>query len=74
MILTLTASIMYWSLQRPSEDSEPAAEETTSQKSPSDGEDGSSIADGVSNLTVDDTASETSQAEILENGNSPNGE
>uniref|UniRef100_A0A1D1YW34 Fimbrin-like protein 2 n=1 Tax=Anthurium amnicola TaxID=1678845 RepID=A0A1D1YW34_9ARAE len=73
MILTLTASIMYWSLQQPSENAEPTAEETISQKNPSDGEDGSSV-DGVSHLSIDDTASDTSQVDVLENGNVPNGE
>lgn len=67
MILTLTASIMYWSLQRGVESSEPSesealAEDFASQFAPSDGE-GSVVADGVSNLAIEDTAtSDTSQA------------
>lgn len=63
MILTLTASIMYWSLERQrAEDSEQSSvEDASSQKAPSsDGEDGSIAADSMSNLTVDDAASDTS--------------
>lgn len=72
MILTLTASIMYWSLQQTSDDSQrfdASTEDTNSQKAQSDlsttsdSEDGSVIADSVSTLTIDDSASETSQAE-----------
>ncbi|KAG1326772.1 fimbrin-4 [Cocos nucifera] len=89
MILTLTASIMYWSLQQASEDSdrselstddassqralsELSADDAISQKSPSsDGEDGSVAAESISNLSIDDAASDTSQ---VENGNSSVGE
>lgn len=46
MILTLTASIMYWSLQQPSKESEQAAAE----KPPSDREDGETATDGGSEL------------------------
>nr|CAD1831379.1 unnamed protein product [Ananas comosus var. bracteatus] len=72
MILTLTASIMYWSLQQTSDDSQrfdASTEDTNSQKAQSDlsttsdSEDGSVVADSVSTLTIDDSASETSQAE-----------
>ncbi|CAA7407204.1 unnamed protein product [Spirodela intermedia] len=63
MILTLTASIMFWSLQQPSEDSEPSApEEAVPQRvvTPSDGgEDDGSLTDGLSNPNIgDDISSE----------------
>lgn len=59
MILTLTASIMYWSLQQQSsEECEPPkiSEDAASQKASSDdGEDSSSITtDSFSNLTMDE--------------------
>lgn len=62
MILTLTASIMYWSLQHQPADesaSPKPSEDATSQKASSDdGEDSSSVtADSVSNLTIDDDIS-----------------
>lgn len=68
MILILTASIMYWSLQQPSEESESSeisTEDSASLKAPSeDGEECSSVAtDSFSNLTMDDAASVTSQAD-----------
>ncbi|XP_008777493.1 fimbrin-5-like [Phoenix dactylifera] len=79
MILTLTASIMYWSLKQPATNSEapsetaepgavsePSTEDAASEKSPSDKEDESVVADNISNLSVDDAASDTSQ---IENGN-----
>ncbi|KAG1327304.1 Fimbrin-5 [Cocos nucifera] len=79
MILTLTASIMYWSLQQPGANSEapsetpepaavsePSTEDPASEKSPSDKEDESVVADNISNLSVDDAASDISQ---IENGN-----
>lgn len=53
MILTLTASIMYWSLQQPAENSE----------APLDREDEIAVANNISNLTVDDAASDASQIE-----------
>lgn len=69
MILTLTASIMYWSLQQPAEgESEASPHAATSQSPSSDGEDGS-ITDGFSNMTMDDAASETSSH--VENGDAP---
>ncbi|OVA09239.1 Calponin homology domain [Macleaya cordata] len=62
MILTLTASIMYWSLQRPAEESEssPVAEATAvspNALSPLS-EDASSLEREVSNVTIDDAASD----------------
>lgn len=66
MILTLTASIMYWSLQQPSEEPEPPApQKANPQRVASDGgEDEGSLTDGASNPNVDDDIS-------LENGNPP---
>ncbi|XXG44799.1 hypothetical protein AAC387_Pa02g0054 [Persea americana] len=69
MILTLTASVMYWSLQQPAEgESEASPEAATSQSLSADGEDGS-ITGGFSNMTMDDAASETSPH--AENGDAP---
>ncbi|WOK94133.1 hypothetical protein Cni_G02835 [Canna indica] len=69
MILTLTASIMLWSLQnsQPSETipdaTDLSAEDSVAQTAPpSDGE-GSAIADSISDLAIDDAASDTSQSE-----------
>ncbi|KAJ8477977.1 hypothetical protein OPV22_021704 [Ensete ventricosum] len=69
MILTLTASIMYWSLQQPAgsseqaestaEASEVSADDATSQN----GEDRSSVAESMSNLAVDDAASDITVGE-----------
>ncbi|CAD5188761.1 fimbrin-1-like isoform X1 [Musa acuminata AAA Group] len=84
MILVLTASIMYWSLQQPSEEpdrcescvddsslhraaSEISIDDTTSEKAPSDWEDGSLTASFISNIASDDAISETSE---IENGSS----
>nr|GMD61167.1 fimbrin-2 [Ipomoea batatas] len=54
MILTLTASIMYWYLKQPAED--------RMSVSSSDSETGS-LLDTTSTFTTDDTASETSSDE-----------
>ncbi|KAK6947011.1 Calponin homology domain [Dillenia turbinata] len=77
MILTLTASIMYWSLQQP-------VEETVTSPSPADttildetsaqstnGEDDSSLEGEVSSLTIDDTASDTTISSEVENEDTP---
>ncbi|KAL6010275.1 hypothetical protein ACLOJK_000706 [Asimina triloba] len=64
MVLTLTASIMYWSLQKRAEESESSAGANTSV----DGEEGSTISRTTSstisrtasNMTIDDAASDTS--------------
>ncbi|XP_059666483.1 fimbrin-1-like [Cornus florida] len=79
MILTLTASIMYWCLQQPVEESEsspspspsasPAAT-TTPDASPApsiNDEDESSLSGEVSTLTIDDTASDTTVSSQVEN-------
>ncbi|KAJ8621508.1 hypothetical protein MRB53_030037 [Persea americana] len=65
MILTLTASIMYWSLQQPVEETESSAEMTTVKDTSVDGDNGSVIG-SVSNLCIDDAASDTSSQ--VENG------
>ncbi|KAA8523605.1 hypothetical protein F0562_010028 [Nyssa sinensis] len=65
MILTLTASVMYWCLQQPVEESESSpspATGTTPDASPApsiNGEDDASLSVEVSNLTIDDAASDT---------------
>lgn len=53
MMLTLTASIMYWHLKRPTNEERFVA---------SDGENGSS-SETISNSTLDDSASESSTDE-----------
>ncbi|KAK3014525.1 hypothetical protein RJ639_010075 [Escallonia herrerae] len=73
MILTLTASIMYWSLQQPVEESESSpspATATTPDTSPApsiSGEDESSLGGDFSNLTIDDAASDTTVSSQVEN-------
>ncbi|XP_057466189.1 fimbrin-1-like [Actinidia eriantha] len=77
MILTLTASIMYWSLQQTVEESEsspfPAADGTP-DASPAPSvisEDESSLGAEFSNLTIDDAASDTTVSSQLENEDGP---
>ncbi|XP_020579321.1 fimbrin-5-like [Phalaenopsis equestris] len=69
MILVFTASIMCWSLQQASEDSETSevsTDDSNSLKAPSDGEDSSSVAaDIFSNQNLDDAASDTSLVENI---------
>ncbi|KAK2987063.1 hypothetical protein RJ640_004789 [Escallonia rubra] len=73
MILTLTASIMYWSLQQPVEESESSpspATATTPDASPApsiSGEDESSLGGDFSSLTIDDAASDTTVSSQVEN-------
>ncbi|KAJ6843596.1 fimbrin-5-like [Iris pallida] len=66
MILTLTASIMYWSLQRePAQNSESTelSADDASQLTPSVGEDGSAVAESVSGLTIDDISISTESSQ-----------
>ncbi|URE12290.1 Fimbrin-like protein [Musa troglodytarum] len=65
MILTLTASIMYWSLQQPAGSSEQAesAAEASEVSADENGEDRSSVAESMSNLAVDDAASDITMGE-----------
>lgn len=70
MTLVFTASLMCWSLQQASEDSETSEistdDSSSSLKAPSDGEDSSSVAaDSFSNHNLDDAASDTSLVEII---------
>uniref|UniRef100_A0A5B7C3V0 Calponin-homology (CH) domain-containing protein n=1 Tax=Davidia involucrata TaxID=16924 RepID=A0A5B7C3V0_DAVIN len=73
MILTLTASIMYWCLQQQVEESESSpspATATTPDASPApsiNGEDDTSLIVEVSNLTIDDAASDTTVSSQVEN-------
>ncbi|TQD86430.1 hypothetical protein C1H46_028033 [Malus baccata] len=66
MLLTLTASIMFWSLQQPVDDTErlPSPVDASPATSIS-GEDEScsSLGGEISNLSIDDTASDTTQVE-----------
>uniref|UniRef100_A0A6M2EU92 Calponin-homology (CH) domain-containing protein n=1 Tax=Populus davidiana TaxID=266767 RepID=A0A6M2EU92_9ROSI len=78
MILTLAASIMYWSLQKAVEDGEPSPSPSngtctaTPDASPApsvNGEDEiSSLGGEVANLNIDDAASDTTVSSQLENG------
>lgn len=76
MILTLTASIMYWSLQQPVNIESPpakaaAAADPTPESSPAasiNGDDGSTLSDDVSNLSVDDAASDSIPSPDVNNG------
>lgn len=63
MILTLTASIMYWSLQQSVEDSDSSQSPAPSVNS----EDECSLGGEVSNLTIDDAASDTTVSSQFEN-------
>ncbi|XP_022158569.1 fimbrin-1-like [Momordica charantia] len=75
MILTLTASIMYWSLQQPVEELDaspsPATASTITDRSTTssiNGEDeSSSLCGEVLNLSIDDTASDTTVSSVVEN-------
>lgn len=65
MILILTASIMYWSLQQPTAESETASDESPAASVGSENE--TVISNGVSNLAIDDAASETTLTPEAEN-------
>lgn len=79
MILTLAASLMYWSLKQPVEESDysPSPSDTatatttsTPDASPApsiNGDDESSLGGEVSNLTIDDSASDTTVSSQVEN-------
>ncbi|XP_022932258.1 fimbrin-1-like [Cucurbita moschata] len=75
MILTLTASIMYWSLQQPVEEIDispsPATASTITDMSTTssiNGEDeSSSLCGEVLNLNLDDTGSDTTVSSVIEN-------
>lgn len=67
MILTLTASIMYWCLQQ--EDSEAATSTDISSSAPSiySEDESSSICGEISSLNIDDTASDSTASSVVEN-------
>ncbi|GFY84363.1 actin binding calponin homology (CH) domain-containing protein [Actinidia rufa] len=82
MILSLTASIMYWSLQQSVDESESSpspsrsasAATATPDASPAtsiNGESDSSLCGEVSNLTIDDAASDTTISSQVENDDAP---
>ncbi|OAY28416.1 fimbrin-1 [Manihot esculenta] len=80
MILTLAASIMYWSLQKAMEEGESVNGtcDSTPDESPApsvNGEDESSSLGGeVSNLNIDDAASDTTVSSQVESEEAPGGE
>ena len=59
MMLTLTASIMYWSLQQQVAESEDGEIPDESSESPKDGENETDLAGEVSSLDIDDSVSDT---------------
>ncbi|XAR56752.1 hypothetical protein NMG60_11037338 [Bertholletia excelsa] len=67
MILTLTASIMYWSLQQTTESS-PSSSADLSLSPSITSEDESSLHSEVLNLTIDDAPSDTTFSSQVENG------
>ena len=79
MILILTASIMYWSLQQPAEESEscPAEDGNIPDASPAasvDGESETPLDGEVCNLAINDAASDTAPSDTapeVENEESP---
>ncbi|KAF7095025.1 hypothetical protein CFC21_097272 [Triticum aestivum] len=87
MILTLTASIMYWSLQKPqqpetSEQSESsyaasdaasdiASEDSASIIAPSEGEEVNSLPDRASNMPTDDTSTSEAPADDTSTSEAP---
>ncbi|XP_043693729.1 fimbrin-5-like [Telopea speciosissima] len=72
MILTLTASIMYWSLQKPVEGSDLSPAEASASASNSslaslvDETDGGVLAGEISQMTMDDAASDTASVTSLQ--------
>ncbi|KDP39224.1 hypothetical protein JCGZ_00981 [Jatropha curcas] len=74
MILTLAASIMYWSLQKAVEEGDSSIDTPctlTPEASPAPSligeDDTSSLGGDLSNLTIDDAASDTTVSSLLEN-------
>lgn len=73
MILTLTASIMYWCLQQDESESSPSHSETAtttdiSSSAPSVySEDESSVCGEISSLNIDDAASDSTVSSLIEN-------
>jgi plastin-1 len=75
MILILTASIMYWSLQQPAEESESESNPAEDCKTPDasspaasvDGERETALASEVSNMAINDDASDSALSPKVEN-------
>ncbi|OMO52954.1 hypothetical protein CCACVL1_28986 [Corchorus capsularis] len=63
MMLTLTASIMYWSLQQQAAESEDGEIPDDSSVSPKDGEDETAFSREVSGLSIDDSVSEAAASD-----------
>nr|DAD23559.1 TPA_asm: hypothetical protein HUJ06_025022 [Nelumbo nucifera] len=77
MILILTASIMYWSLTQPVEESESTAGEkaATPDASPAlsvDAENGDVLASAVSNLTMENGTKDTTSSSLVDGEDSDN--
>ena len=70
MILTLTASIMYWSLQQPGDSESSAADDSdvpaASPPASGNGEKEEVLVAEVSNLTVDDAVSDATESTHVE--------
>ncbi|XP_022727933.1 fimbrin-5-like [Durio zibethinus] len=67
MMLTLTASIMYWSLQQQVAESEGGEVPDESSVSPKEGENETDLAGEVSSLDIDDSASEMALSPHVKN-------
>lgn len=69
MMLTLTASIMYWSLLQSTDESEssPSSLAATPEASPAPSVNG----DEISNLSIDDAASDSTVSSTHENNDIP---
>ncbi|XVE72495.1 hypothetical protein DITRI_Ditri11bG0043700 [Diplodiscus trichospermus] len=71
MMLTLTASIMYWSLQQQVEESEDGEVPDESSVSPKEGENETALAGDVSSLVIDDSVSDAAVSPQLKNEEIP---
>ncbi|KAM1116730.1 hypothetical protein TB2_007096 [Malus domestica] len=73
MLLTLTASIMFWSLQQPVDDTERLLSPVDTSPATSiseEDESSSSLGGEISNFSIDDTASDTTVSSQVENDSS----
>ncbi|XP_022758962.1 fimbrin-5-like isoform X2 [Durio zibethinus] len=71
MMLTLTASIMYWSLQQQVAESEDGEVPDESSGSPKEGENETSLSGEVSSLAIDDSVSDTALSPEAKNEEIP---
>lgn len=71
MMLTLTASIMYWSLQQQVAESEDGEVPDESCVSPKEGENETALAGEVSSLAIDDSVSDTALSPHVKNEEIP---